>query len=150
MSRSNREVAMSSTESEEYEAPSTEVALREEVQELRGELEQLRTTAGAPARVIPRSLDEWVLVVRDYNLLAQSLAKTAFVPMNFRGRPDQITAVMMYGREIGLPPMTTLQNTYEVHGRVGMYAEQLRAMILDAGHDFTIDEMNSDRCVLSG
>jgi hypothetical protein len=141
---------MSSTESEEYEAPSTEVALREEVQELRGELEQLRTTAGAPARVIPRSLDEWVLVVRDYNLLAQSLAKTAFVPMNFRGRPDQITAVMMYGREIGLPPMTTLQNTYEVHGRVGMYAEQLRAMILDAGHDFTIDEMNSDRCVLSG
>jgi hypothetical protein len=133
-----------------YTRPSTEVALREEVEELRAALVELKQTAGAPARVIPKTLDEWVLVVRDYNLLAQSLAKTAFVPANFKGKPDQITAVMMYGREIGLPPMTTLQNTYEVYGRVGMYAEQLRAMILDAGHDFTIDEMTSDRCTLSG
>ena len=134
-----------------YTMPSTEVAVREEVAELRAELEVLRSQAAAPARrTVPTRLDEWVLVVRDYNLLAQSLAKTAFVPANFKGKPDQITAVMMYGREIGLPPMTTLQNTYEVHGRVGMYAEQLRAMILDAGHEFTIDEMTSDRCTLSG
>ena len=133
-----------------YTVPSTEVAVREEVAELRAEIELLRQAAAPARRTVPTRLDEWVLVVRDYNLLAQSLAKTAFVPRNFQGKPDQITAVMMYGREIGLPPMTTLQNTYEVFGRVGMYAEQLRAMILDAGHEFTIDEMTSDRCTLSG
>ena len=142
---------MSSTDqNDEAAEPSTEIALREEVEEMRAELEQLKTTARTPAPRPPRAIDEWVLIVKDYNLLAQSLSKTAFVPKGFQGKPDQITAVMMYGREIGLPPMTTLQNAYEVHGRVGMYAEQLRAMILDAGHDFTIDEMTSDRCTLSG
>jgi hypothetical protein len=142
---------MSSTDPQDTPAdePSTELALREEVQQVRAELDQVRAAA-APARRVPNTIDQWVLVVRDYNLLAQSLAKTSFVPKDFQGKPDQITATMMYGREIGLPPMTTLQNTYVVHGRVGMYAEQLRAMILEAGHEIDIEEMTSDRCVVSG
>ena len=142
----------SNDENDAAAQPSTEIELRQEVEDLRSALTALQQ-APAPApvrRTVPRGIDEWVLVVRDYNLLAQSLAKTAFVPRNFQGKPDQVTAVMMYGREIGLPPMTTLQNTYEIYGRVGMYAEQLRAMILDAGHEITYDEMTSDRCTLSG
>lgn len=141
---------MTEPQDDQAAEPSQEIAVREELAEVRAELEAIRNTPPAVQRRIPNSLDEWVLVVRDYNLLAQSLAKTDFVPKDFKGKPDQITATMMYGREIGLPPMTTLQNTHVIHGRVGMYAEQLRAMILAAGHEYEIEESTSDRCVISG
>lgn len=145
-----------SDETDEYNDPaegqplSTEVALRSEVDDLRQQLERAKATPKPRLPISRNPIDEWVLVVRDYNLLAQSLARTAFVPEAFQGKPDQVTAAMMYGREVGLGPMTTLQNTVVIHGKVSMYAEQLRAMVLAAGHEFDVVELNSDRCVISG
>lgn len=136
------------TSPSDHDAPSTEIALRDEVAELRAELEQIRATPPVATRGPVGPLDEWVHVIRDYNLLGQSLARTNFVPDSFQGKPDQITAAMMYGREIGIPPVTTLQNMHVIKGKVGMYAEQLRAMILAAGHEYEIDETTSDRCVM--
>jgi len=139
------------TTSDDTEAPSTEIELARKVDWLRAQLEQVQATAELAVTTRPVGpLDEWVNVLRDYEQLGTALARTSFVPKGFEGRPEQITAAMMYGREIGLPPLTTLQNTYVVHGRVGMYAEQLRAMILAAGHEYTVDEMTSERCVMSG
>lgn len=132
-----------------HDEPSTELALRDEVEEIRAELEQLRAQS-VPAHRQLAPMDQWVEVVRDYNLLAQALAKTDFVPKDFRGKPDQITAGLIYGREVGVPPVTMMQNMHVINGRVGMYAEHLRAMILAAGHEYDIEESTSDRCVISG
>jgi hypothetical protein len=147
---------MSSTDQTDQPAetgtPSTELELTRKMDWLRSQLEQVQEQASA-ALAVRRTvgpLDQWVTVVRDYEQLANTLCRTEFVPKEFRGKPEQTTAAMMFGREIGLQPMTTLQNTFVVHGRVGMYAEQLRAMILAAGHEYSIDESTSDRCVISG
>lgn len=149
---------MSSTDqTNEYDDPtegetplSTEMVLRSEVDDLKQQIERVKADQRPRLPISRNPVDEWVLVVRDYNLLAQSLARTAFVPDAFAGKPDQVTAAMMYGREVGLGPMTTLQNTVVIHGKVSMYAEQLRAMVLAAGHEFEIEEMTSDRCVVQG
>lgn len=147
---------MSSTDPQDTttEQPGTDLELmRQQVTWLRGQLDVVRDDARRSAELAVRQvgpLDEWVKVVADYQQLANVICRTEFVPKDFRGKPEQTTATMMYGREIGLPPMTTLQNTYVVHGRVGMYAEQLRAMILAAGHEYVIEESTSDRCVMAG
>lgn len=148
---------MSSTDPQDAPAtapPSTDLELMsKQVTWLRSQLDTVREDARRSAELAVRQvgpLDEWVKVVADYEQLANVICRTEFVPKDFRGKPEQTTATMMYGREIGLPPMTTLQNTYVVHGRVGMYAEQLRAMILAAGHEYVIEESTSDRCVMAG
>jgi len=133
-------------------APSTDLeVVNQRVAWLRAELEKVQETAQRAVATRPVGpLDEWVNVLKDYAQLGQELARTDFVPKDFRGKPEQVTAAMMYGREIGLPPLTTLQNTHVINGRVGMYAEQLRAMILAAGHEYEIEESTSDRCVIAG
>lgn len=135
------------TSPSENDQPSTELALRDEVAELRAELEQVRRTP-APRRVIKNEIDRWVEVIADYSRFANVVSGTDFVPKALKGKPEQVTAIMMFGREIGVPPMTGLMNMYSVHNRIGMYAEQLRAMILNAGHECTIIESTSDRCVI--
>lgn len=132
----------------DHDEPSTEIALRDEVQELRAELEQIRHAPRPPARVIRNELDRWVEVIADYSRFANVVANTDFVPQALRGKPEQVTAIMMYAREVGLPPMTGLTNSFSIKGKVGMYAEQLRAMIISAGHELTITESTSDRCVI--
>jgi hypothetical protein len=141
-----------SEQDQEQGQPSTELELvNQRVAWLRAELDKVGEVAQRAVetrKVGP--LDEWISVLKDYDTLGQALARTDFVPKDFRGKPEQVTAAMMYGREIGLPPLTTLQNTHVIHGRVGMYAEQLRAMILAAGHEYEIEESTSDRCVIAG
>lgn len=143
---------MSSDHDETPDTPTTDLEIvNQRVAWLRSELEKVQETAQRAVVSRPVGpLDEWVNVLKDYDQLGQALARTDFVPQAFRGKPEQVTAAMMYGREIGLPPLTTLQNTHVIHGRVGMYAEQLRAMILAAGHEYEIEESTSDRCVISG
>lgn len=145
---------MSSTDPQDPTAQETGTELEvtnQRVAWLRNELEVVRAEAARAVAARPVGpLDQWVNVLKDYNELAQTLARTSFVPKDFQGKPDQITAGLMFGREIGLPPVTMMQNMHVIHGRVGMYAEQLRAMILAAGHEYEIEESSSDRCVISG
>lgn len=146
---------MSSTDPQDQTAaPSTELeVMGQRVDWLRGQLDTVRADAQRAAELAVRRdvgpLDEWVRVVADYDQFANAICRTEFVPDGFRGRPESTTAAMMYGREVGLPPMTTLQNMFVVNGKVGMYAEQLRAMVLAAGHEFVIDEMTSHVCTVS-
>ncbi|MBQ1163351.1 hypothetical protein KBZ21_35765, partial [Streptomyces sp. A73] len=44
------------------------------------------------------------------NHLAQSLAKTSFVPKAFQGKPDEVTAAILAGQEMGLSPMAALRS----------------------------------------
>lgn len=145
---------MSSTDQTDPAAePSTDIELAQKVDWLRSQLDTVRVDAERAAMVKSRQLgplDDWVRVLADYDQLAQTLARTSFVPKDFQGKPDQITAGLMFGREIGIPPVTMMQNMVVIHGRVGMYAEQLRAMILAAGHEYEITESTSDRCEITG
>jgi len=81
---------------------------------------------------------------------AERIQYTALVPDWLRGHPDTITAVIMYGREVGLPPMTALRTLYIVSGRPAMYAETMRALVLARGHTIEYGEATAHRCVVRG
>jgi hypothetical protein len=99
---------------------------------------------------VARDVDGWTAVMGDVAKLATYVADTELVPAALRGRPAAIAAVILYGREIGLPPMTALRTSYVIAGRVGIAAETMRALVLAAGHEIVIRESTGSRCVAAG
>ena len=47
-------------------------------------------------------------VYRELWVVAERVANTEFVPKSLRGKPDQIFASMLSGREIGIGPMSSM------------------------------------------
>lgn len=101
-----------------------------------------------PVAMLDKSTDSWVAVLNDVVKLANNIAATEFVPQALRGSVPKVVAAIMHGRELGLPPMTALAQTFVINGKPGNYAEMQRALILAAGHQFRIVESTVSRCVM--
>lgn len=117
------------------------------------DLAPVEETPPAPVRpdLIDPVTDTWVNTVVQVSRLAATICETPFVPEGLRGRGGAATtAAILYGREIGLPPMQSLASVHVVKGRPGLYAETMRAMVLQAGHELEIVEMTSARCAMRG
>ena len=95
-------------------------------------------------------VDSWVHVLAPVGDLAAKIAGTDFVPKDFRGKPAAVAGAILFGRELGLPPMTTLKNTYVVHGTPDLSAEAQRALVLAAGHEIEFEEVTATRCKMRG
>jgi hypothetical protein len=82
--------------------------------------------------------------------LASKIAGTDFVPEAMRGKPAVVAAAILYGRELGMEPMTALRSINVVKGKPSLSSEAMRALVLAAGHDIRIAEMTATRCVIEG
>ena len=102
-----------------------------------------------PDLLVPAT-DSWVASVGDIVRLAELICNTTFVPQGLRGSAPATAATILYGREIGIPPITALQTMHVINGRVGMAAELMRAQVLAAGHDLEIVESTSALCRMRG
>jgi hypothetical protein len=78
--------------------------------------------------------------IREYVKLSRTIMMTEMVPEKFRGRYDAITAAFMRGYELGLGPMQSLDSFNVIDGKVGLTAEAMRALIMQAGHLFVLSE----------
>jgi hypothetical protein len=74
-----------------------------------------------------RSLDE------AYRL-SQALAMASICPSDVRGKPSDVLAMLLYGQELGLGPMQSLQSIYVVKGRPSLSAQLWRSLAHRAGH----------------
>ena len=126
-----------------------------------------RSSPGQPtavARYDPRDAmlradtDSWVAVVREVSKLAGRSARREMVPAPLCGRgrmsgsttastdfapaAARVAAVMLHGRELGLPPMTALAMTHVIEGRVASSAEAQRGLVLQAGHEIEFVEID--------
>lgn len=96
-----------------------------------------------PARA---DTDSWVNVVANVARLAAEISGTSFVPKGLRGDPAATTAAILYGREVGFPPMTALSQIHVIEGRPSMAAEGMRALVLAAGHELEVVESSGALC----
>lgn len=99
-----------------------------------------------PAEVATTDTDSWTQVVDAVAQLASKITDTEFVSRGLRGNTAATAAAMLYGREVGLPPMTALTSTHVVNGRPGISAEMMRALVYAAGHDLEFVEATGAVC----
>ena len=69
----------------------------------------------------------------DIERFAEKIAQSAFVPKEFRGKPGDVLAAIVYGMERGLSPMSSLQNIAVINGRPSIFGDMLLAICLDDG-----------------
>lgn len=103
-----------------------------------------------PNEVATTDTDSWIQVMGPLVKLAEQVASTEFVPKQLRGKPAAVTAALLYGREVGLPPMTSLTMTHVIEGKPAMSAEAMRALVLAAGHDIEVLESTGSICRMRG
>lgn len=96
------------------------------------------------------AIARWVQLLAPSRQLAEVIAGTELVPAAIRGKPDAVTAVILYGDELGIQPMQALQGINIIDGRPQPSAELFRALILRDGHTFAIHELTGTRCRISG
>lgn len=90
--------------------------------------------------------DSWAEMMQPVVWLADRIAGTEFVPKGLRGSAPAVAAAILYGREVGLPPMTALTQIYVVEGKPTMAAEAMRALVLSQGHQIEFLEATGAVC----
>jgi hypothetical protein len=81
------------------------------------------------------SLVEWAEAARAAHQIAVSLVKTSFVPAQFRDKPEEATAAILAGGEVGLSPMASLRSFDIIQGVAAPRALTLRAVVQAHGHE---------------
>lgn len=127
----------------------TEVAIREE-----NPIAQVAVVQPAPlARqndTQESPLVRWVDELVRADQIAQTLAKTSFVPQSLRGKPDDITAAILAGLELGLQPMATLRSIDVIQGTPALRAHAMRGLVQSHGHEVELLESTAAECVMRG
>ena len=118
---------------------STELAQREEP-----------TSSSGAELVRNEQTDGWIPVLKPIVALANEISETEFVPAALRGNSPAVAACILFGREIDVAPMHALQNIHIIEGRPSVSAEQMRAMVLAAGHEIAFGETSGAKCEIKG
>lgn len=92
----------------------------------------------------------WAQEASAAHRIAQSLVKTSFVPRAMQGRPDEATAAILTGQEVGLQPMAALRSINIIQGTPAMSAMAMRALVQSHGHEVWVDEQTNTRAVVRG
>ncbi|MCU1617367.1 MAG: hypothetical protein JWO98_4907 [Frankiales bacterium] len=92
----------------------------------------------------------WAAAARAANALAASLIKTSFVPKEFRGKPEEATAAILLGDELGLSPISALRSVYVIHGTPSIYAKTAVALVQSHGHEVWTESQTDREVVMGG
>lgn len=102
-------------------------------------------------------LGAWVQAAKNATALVAPLIDTPFIPDAYRPKVDprataeekdrargvaiaNATAAVLQGISLGVDPLVSLQQIYIVHGRPGMYAKMMVALVQAHGHDVWDEE----------
>lgn len=96
------------------------------------------------------ALVQWAYEADQAHKIAQSLARTSFVPQSLRGKPDDITAAILAGQELGLPPMATLRSMDVIQGTPALRAHAMRGLVQSKGHEVVLVESTPEHCTMRG
>ncbi len=95
-------------------------------------------------------IDSWIAVVDEVIKVANAIYDTPFVPEGLRGSVTAVSACILAGREMGIGPMTSLQNFHVIKGKVGQTALLMRSLIQSRGHKWEDVDVSDTRVVVKG
>lgn len=112
-------------------------------------LDVAHVPATSPAAPVPAGRRA-VTMLDGYIDLAGRLNSTEFVPRGIRNNPPAVLAAMLTGLELGIGPMQSLAHIHIVDGKPTQSAELMRALILKAGHRFTVRAKSNEAVTVYG
>lgn len=121
----------------------TEIATSDDPRDA-GTLEVFPPRQGAPA-ITGVTLREHVNSLKEAHYFADAICRTSMCPDIYRNRPQEATAVILYGHELGLSPMAALQVVINVHGKPGLEARTMKALLKSRGFKFRVTERSATR-----
>jgi hypothetical protein len=103
-----------------------------------------------PAAAQASPLVLWAHEARQAEQIAEVLACTSFVPASLRNKPQDVTAAILAGQELGLQPMATLRSIDIIQGVPALRAHAMRGLVQFHGHKLQLVESTPQRCVMRG
>jgi len=96
---------------------------------------------------LPATRDEALLPTTFEGMLEQAevLVKSGLLPRTVK-TPAAAVAIMLTGRELGVPPMQSFRSIYVVDGRPTIGTELMAALLLQAGVTYNIDKLTEAGC----
>jgi hypothetical protein len=105
-----------------------------------------RVEPDAPPAVVDEPGSEYATLWK----VAQRTSKTAMIPKELRGRPEETFAVMAYGWELGVGPMASVRSIHMIEGVPTCSAQLMRSLIQGAGHLVQFQEVSDRKVVVQG
>lgn len=62
---------------------------------------------------------------------AKKIANTSIVPKDFRGKSEEVFVAMQLGAEVGLAPLSAIQNVAVINGRPSIWGDSMLALIMN-------------------
>lgn len=110
-------------------------------------------TPAAPA--VPASQDNesalaaWARDAAAISQVAGAIANTSLAGA-YRGKRDEIVAVILAGHELGLQPMTSLKSIDVIQGQPALRAHAMRGLLQANGHEIELIESTDTYCKMRG
>jgi hypothetical protein len=82
--------------------------------------------------------------------IAEVIVRTKMCPQAYRNKPDEATAAMLAGLELGIMPMAALRAFDDIQGTPAPKAITLRAVVQARGHDLEVLESGPTKAVVEG
>lgn len=98
---------------------------------MNAQTKELQTLAPAAFSLVPTSLDQAMQ-------LSKLIADSDLAPKDYKGKPGNVLIAVQMGQEVGLPPMSAIQNIAVINGKPSLYGDVGKAILLAAG--FIIEE----------
>lgn len=95
-------------------------------------------------------LEAWAHQAVAVRKMADVIANTSMCPQAYRGKPDEATAAILAGAEVGLSPMASLRAFDSIQGTPAPKAITLRAVVQGLGHTVEIVRAGPDEAVVRG
>lgn len=82
--------------------------------------------------------------------LAAALCESALAPAMFKNDKKNVAATIMYGASLGMDPITSMQSIFVVHGKPGLYAQAMVALVQRAGHEVWTEDSTDSSVTVAG
>ena len=76
--------------------------------------------------LIPQNLDQAMA-------LAKLIAESDLAPKDYKSKPGNVLIAVQMGQEVGLSPMSAIQNIAVINGKPGLYGDAGKALLLSHG-----------------
>ena len=78
----------------------------------------------------------------------QTISASPTVPKVYQGKPNDMLAVALQGRELGIGPVTAINNLDMIDGTISMRAKLMSALIFGNGHIIKTLKQDTSACEL--